>query len=131
MTYIQEQYFSVITLLVFGGGLVVLFWVIQRLLTPSRIRKGDPNSIQDLSAFVAYECGEVPVGEAQTRFNFQYYVFALVFVVFDVITALLFPWALVVVNDLGANGMLAALSFLSVFMIGFAYWWKRDALRWM
>ncbi len=131
MTYIQEQYYSIITLLGLSGTLVVVFWLIQRFFTPNRIRKGRTNSVQDLSAFVAYECGEVPVGEAQTRFNFQYYVFALVFVVFDVITALLFPWALVVVTDLGAAGMLAALSFLSVFLIGFGYWWKRDALKWM
>lgn len=141
MTVIQEQYFSALVLFALGAGLVVVFVILNTLLAPQRRFKKD-TSVQHLSAFVSYECGEVPVGEAHTRFNFQYYVFALVFVIFDVITAFLFPWAIVlknqedqagniIFNGLGAGGMLAVGIFLGVFLIGFGYWWKRDALRWM
>jgi NADH-quinone oxidoreductase subunit A len=128
MTVVLEQYASTILLLIMGLGLVVAFYILNQILAPQRSHKKGSDT---LSAFVAYECGEVPVGEAHTRFNFQYYVFALVFVVFDVITAFLFPWALVIKNELGPSGMIAVAAFLGVFLIGFGYWWKRDALRWM
>ena len=87
-------------------------------------------NIAGLSAFVAYECGEVPIGDAHTRFNFQYYVFALVFVVFDVLSSFLLAWALAI-KEIKLAGMISAGAFLSILAIGFLYWWKRNALQWM
>lgn len=124
---ILEQYLSVFVLLVLGVMTVMLFVVLNKLLAPKRDKK---YNIEGLSAFVAYECGEIPIGDAHTRFNFQYYVFALVFVVFDVVSSFLLAWALVI-GDLQLEGMLTAFAFLAILSIGFIYWWKRDALRWM
>ncbi|MHA2028154.1 MAG: NADH-quinone oxidoreductase subunit A [Candidatus Kariarchaeaceae archaeon] len=124
---ILEQYISVFVLLVLGVVTVFLFVLLNKLLAPKRDKK---YNIEGLSAFVAYECGEVPIGDAHTRFNFQYYVFALVFVVFDVVSSFLLAWALII-SELKLEGMLTAFAFLAVLSIGFIYWWRRNALRWM
>ena len=124
---ILEQYLSVFVLLVLGVVTVSAVVLLNKILAPKRDRK---YNIEGLSAFVAYECGEVPIGDAHTRFNFQYYVFALVFVIFDVVSSFLLIWALII-GDLQLEGMITAFSFLAVLSIGFIYWWKRDALRWM
>lgn len=125
--FILEQYISVFVLLNLGVITVFLFVFLNKLLAPKREKK---YNIEGLSAFVAYECGEIPIGDAHTRFNFQYYVFALVFVVFDVVSSFLLVWGLVI-GDLQLEGMITVAAFLLVMAIGFIYWWKRDALRWM
>lgn len=130
MTAIQDQYFAALILFAFGAITVIAFVLVNRFFAVSRKRSGKA-SIETHRAFVAYECGEVPIGDAHTRFNFQYYVFAIVFVIFDVITAFLFPWSLVIKTYLRTEGIIAVVGFLGIFLIGFAYWWKRDALRWM
>ena len=128
MTLLTQLYVSSLVLLILGVVTVIGFWTIKALFTPSRYNS---ENIQDLSAFIAYECGEVPVGEAHTRFNFQYFTLAIVFVIFDIITAFLFSWSIVVREDLKFVGFVCAVLFMCVFLIGFLYWWKRDALRWM
>ena len=131
--YILQQYISAFVLFNLGIITVVIFVLLNKLLAPTRDKSKE---IEGLSAFIAYECGEVPIGEAQTRFNFQYYVFALIFVIFDVVTSFLLAWALSVrylVYDTSSRNeiMIFAGTFLGVLLIGFLYWWKRDALRWM
>ena len=131
VAYILQQYISAFILFNLGAITVVIFVLLNKFLAPSR----EMNSqIEGLSSFIAYECGEVPIGEAQTRFNFQYYVFALIFVIFDVVTSFLLAWALSVRyidSDQLNQAMIIAGSFVGLLMIGFGYWWKRDALRWM
>ncbi len=124
---ILEQYISVFVLLNLGVITVLAFVVLNKLLAPKRDKK---YNIEGLSAFVAYECGEIPIGDAHTRFNFQYYVFALVFVIFDVVSSFLLVWALII-GKLQLDGMITVSAFILVMAIGFIYWWKRDALRWM
>ena len=120
---------SIAIVLFMAVSLVIAFWTIKSKFAPNRRKKS--NSVQDLSAFVAYECGEIPVGEGQARFNFQYYTFAIVFVVFDIILSFLFPFFLVLNNELLSTGFYLGVIFVSIFLIGFLYWAKRDALRWM
>lgn len=124
---ILEQYISMFILFNFGIITVTAFIIINKLLAPKRDEK---YKIDGLSAFVAYECGEIPIGEAHSRFNFQYYVFALVFVVFDVVSSFLLAWALSI-KELKRSGIISASVFLAILGIGFGYWWKRNALRWM
>ena len=124
---ILEQYISLFVLLSPGVVTVFAFVLLNKILAPKR-KLGI--EVEGLSAFIAYECGEVPIGDAHTRFNFQYYVFALVFVIFDVVSSFLLVWALVI-KEIQLRGIIAAGSFLSILMIGFVYWWKRNALRWM
>jgi len=126
-TTIMEQYISVFVLLNLGVITVIAFLVLNKLLAPKRATK---YQVDGLSAFVAYECGEVPIGEAHQRFNFQYYVFALVFVIFDVVSSFLLAWALII-KEIKFPGLISATAFLAVLSIGFLYWWKRNALRWM
>jgi NADH-quinone oxidoreductase subunit A len=77
----------------------------------------------------AYECGVPPSGEARARYPVRFYVLAVLFVVFDVETIFLFPWA-VKYRVLGLFGFVEMLVFLGILVIGFAYAWKKGALEW-
>lgn len=124
---ILDQYISIFVLFNLGLVTVLAFLVLNKLLAPKR---ETGTQVEGLNTFIAYECGEVPIGDAHSRFNFQYYVFALVFVIFDVVSSFLLVWALVI-QEIQLAGTLSAGVFLIILMIGFAYWWKRKALRWM
>jgi len=76
-----------------------------------------------------YECGAEPIGEAWQRFNIHYYLFALLFVVFDVEAVFLFPWA-VAFRHLGAYAVAEMLIFVALLGVGLAYAWRRGALQW-
>lgn len=76
-----------------------------------------------------YECGEVPTGSAWVRFHARYYVVALFFVLFDIETAFLLPWASIV-RELGRGGLVAVISFVGVLMLGWVWATKKGALRW-
>lgn len=130
MIPILEQYLSALILFILAVVTVVAFILINKFMAPKR---STINQFEGINSFVAYECGEVPIGEAQSRFNFQYYVFALVFVVFDVVSSLLVAWALII-NDSTTDSIAVVISasvFVAILLVGFIYWWKRNALRWM
>ena len=76
-----------------------------------------------------YECGLEPIGGAWIQFNIRYYMFALVFVVFDVETVFLYPWA-VAFNRLGLLAFIEALVFISILIIALVYAWRKGALEW-
>ena len=129
MTQILDQYVSSIILFILAFITVLAFMLINKYLAPKRDKNKE---VDGLNAFIAYECGEIPIGEAQSRFNFQYYVFALVFVVFDVVASLLVVWSLVIKDPLlQLSGLISVALFIGMISIGFIYWWARDALRWM
>jgi NADH-quinone oxidoreductase subunit A len=79
---------------------------------------------------VTYECGYTPRGAAWVPLNFHYYIFALIFVVFDVEVVFLFPWA-IVLRQLGTLALLEMAVFLGILLAGFAYAWRMGALRWV
>ncbi|MGA3288540.1 MAG: NADH-quinone oxidoreductase subunit A [Bacteroidota bacterium] len=76
-----------------------------------------------------YECGEEPVGSAWIRLNVRFYVIALVFLIFDVEVAVLFPWALVF-RQFGLFGFLEMAVFLVILFVGYAYVWLKGDLNW-
>ena len=76
-----------------------------------------------------YECGMEPVGGTQVQMNVRFYSFALLFVLFDVETLFIYPWA-VSYRELALNGFLEMIVFLGVLMLGLAYAWKKGALKW-
>ncbi|NPV86843.1 MAG: NAD(P)H-quinone oxidoreductase subunit 3 [Anaerolineae bacterium] len=76
-----------------------------------------------------YECGIETVGETWVQFRAQYYIFALVFVVFDVETVLLYPWA-VAYNQLGLFAVAEAVLFVLILFAALVYAWRKGALRW-
>ena len=77
----------------------------------------------------AYECGIPTRGQSWMQFKVGYYLFAILFLMFDVETVFLFPWA-AVVQDLGVYGLVSILFFLVVLVLGLAYAWKKGALEW-
>ena len=77
----------------------------------------------------AYECGIPRHGTSWMQFKVGYYLFAILFLMFDVETVLLFPWA-VIVRDLGVAGLVNILFFLVILVLGLAYAWKKGALEW-
>lgn len=77
----------------------------------------------------AYECGIPTRGESWMQFKVGYYLFAILFLMFDVETVFLFPWA-VVVQELGLYGLWSVIFFLVVLILGLAYAWKKGALEW-
>ena len=100
---------------------VLLPKVLRRLhIVPSR-----PDPVKSST----YECGMETIGRAWVQFNFRYYIFALLFVIFDVLVVFLYPWA-VSFRGIGLVGFVAMLVFLAVLFVGFVYAWKKGALEW-
>ncbi|MCL2473457.1 MAG: NADH-quinone oxidoreductase subunit A [Alphaproteobacteria bacterium] len=78
---------------------------------------------------ISYECGFPPEGDTKRRFGVKYYLIAILFIVFDLEIAFLFPWALVLA-EIGAAAFFSMMIFLLVLAVGFAYEWKKGALEW-
>jgi NADH-quinone oxidoreductase subunit A len=76
-----------------------------------------------------YECGFEAFEDARMKFDVRYYLVAILFIIFDLEIAFLFPWA-VVLRDIGIFGFLAMAIFLGILVIGFIYEWKKGALQW-
>ncbi|HBY99022.1 MAG: NADH-quinone oxidoreductase subunit A [Ardenticatenaceae bacterium] len=76
-----------------------------------------------------YECGLETIGETWVQFKVQYYIYALVFVIFDIETVFLYPWA-VAYNQLGLFALLEMLVFLGILLTGLFYAWRKGALNW-
>lgn len=115
------QYFHVLlfALVGLGFGVVLLF-------TASLVRARNAAHLKDLSP---YECGMEAVGSAWTSPNIRFYIFALMFVVFDVEAVFVFPWA-VQFRALGVEGFAAVMVFAAILFLGLVYAWKKDALKW-
>lgn len=77
----------------------------------------------------AYECGIPTRGKSWMQFKVGYYLFAILFLMFDVETVFLFPWA-TIVRDLGVYGLVSIIFFLVILVLGLAYAWKKGALEW-
>ncbi len=76
-----------------------------------------------------YECGMKPFGDSRIQFDIKYYLYALLFLIFDIEAVFLFPWA-VVYDKLGLFALVEALIFIGILVIGLVYAWKKDALKW-
>jgi NADH-quinone oxidoreductase subunit A len=79
--------------------------------------------------YTTYECGMETVGKSQVRFNFRYYFFALLFVVFDIQVVFLYPWA-VHFKQLRVFGLVEMLAFVLILIVGFVYAWRKGVLQW-
>ena len=76
-----------------------------------------------------YECGFEAFENARMKFDVRYYLVAILFIIFDLEIAFLFPWA-IVLDDIGMFGFVAMIIFLSVLVVGFVYEWRKGALEW-
>jgi NADH-quinone oxidoreductase subunit A len=113
---------SVLLFLLVGFVFLVIALTLSRLIQA----KGIPG----IDKLIPYECGEVPEGSAWIRFNIRFYVFALIFIIFDVEIVFLLPWA-VVFKKLGSFAFVEGLIFIGILVVGLAYVWKKGDLEWV
>ena len=115
-----ENYFPVLMFLVIGfllGGIMIGLGLV---LAPRR---------PDEQKLSPYECGFEPFEDTRMKFDVRYYLVAILFIIFDLEIAFLFPWA-VVLEEIGLFGYMAMVLFLGILVIGFIYEWKKGALEW-
>jgi len=123
----MNQWIAIGALGVMGVGIPIAMMVVSALLRPGVPEQGKT---------VVYESGEVPTGTAHVQFNIQYYMVALLFVVFDVETVLIFPWTLIYRSAL-ANGatltqvLAPMLLFIGILVVGLAWAWRNGAVEWV
>ena len=116
MAYILVLCFMGLAVLMVLGGLFA-----SRLLAPH-----NPGGIKN----EPYECGETTIGTTWVQFNVGYYLLGLLFLIFDVEAAFLFPWA-VVLREVGAVALLEVGIFIGVLLLGLLYAWKKGVLKWV
>jgi NADH-quinone oxidoreductase subunit A len=120
METLLREYFPILVFLAIAGGIATAMVAASFLVARQR-----PNR-EKLSP---YECGFEPFEDARIRFDVRYYLVAILFIIFDLEVAFLFPWA-VSLADIGMFGFWSMVVFLAVLTIGFIYEWKKGALEW-
>ena len=119
-----ENYFPILMFILvgiaFGVVPIVLGGGLSRLLGVHR---------PDAEKLSPYECGFEAFEDARMKFDVRYYLVAILFILFDLEIAFLFPWA-VVLQEIGFFGFMAMMVFLGILIIGFIYEWKKGALEW-
>ena len=114
------EYYPILLFILVGLAVGVGPMVLGKLLGPSR---PDPEKLSP------YECGFEAFEDARMKFDVRYYLVAILFILFDLEIAFLFPWA-TVVNEVGMFGFLSMMLFLAILVVGFVYEWKKGALDW-
>lgn len=112
---------SIIVFMAIGTGFVLITYASVRLLAPT-----SKSTVKQLEA---YECGVPVVGQPWVHINIRYYLFAMLFLIFDIETVFLFPWALVA-KKLHLFGLIEMMVFILILFVGLAYPWKKGVLRW-
>jgi NADH-quinone oxidoreductase subunit A len=115
-----NNYVIVVIFISLGILLPIVALSLGRLLRPHK---------PDETKLSTYESGNIPVGESHIRFNIRYYLFALMFVIFDVETAFLYPWA-VAYDKLGLFALIEMFIFVALLVVGLIYAWKKKVLKW-
>ena len=115
-----KDYLSIILFLIIALGLSIVFIAINYLASP---KNPDPEKLS------AYECGFEPFNDSRMEFDVRFYLVAILFIIFDLEIAFLFPWA-VVLDHIGLEGYLAMAIFILILLVGFIYEWKKGALEW-
>jgi NADH-quinone oxidoreductase subunit A len=119
-----EGYFPILMFiavgLAFGVAPVAAGWVASRVVGSHK---------PDQQKLSPYECGFEAFEDARMRFDVRYYLVAILFILFDLEIAFLFPWA-VVLQEIGLFGFLSMMFFLAILVVGFIYEWKMGALEW-
>lgn len=116
-----QQYSYVAIFAIVGMLYVIMVLIVSRILAPHHPSK---------EKSFPYECGLIPVGEPWGQLNTRYYIIALLFVLFDVETVFMYPWA-IVFRGLGWAAFLGMFSFIAIIALGLIYAWKKNVLRWV
>jgi NADH-quinone oxidoreductase subunit A len=122
---VLEQYGYVGILLIVAIGFTITIPMLPMLLK----RIGLIPSKKNPTKSSPYECGMQTIGKTRVQYNFRYYFFAVLFVLLDMLTIFLYPWA-VNVKDLGSGGLVAVGILLVILTVGYIYAWRKGALQW-
>jgi NADH-quinone oxidoreductase subunit A len=114
------EYFPILLFILVALVVGVAPMLLGRLLGPNR---------PDAAKLSPYECGFEAFEDARMKFDVRYYLVAILFILFDLEIAFLFPWA-VVINEIGLAGFLSMMLFLLILVVGFVYEWMKGALEW-
>ena len=117
---LSNPYLSVLIFAAVGAVFVAAQFILQAIVSSHK-----PNAVKNMS----YECGEEPIGPAWIQYNVRYYIFALVFVIFDVEVVYLIPWA-VVFRQIPVASFWEMAVFIAFLLFGLAYVWKKGDLKW-
>ena len=120
MASVAAQYFPI---LIFLGIAVAMAGIM--ICLPMLVGKQKP----DTEKLSSYECGFEPFGDARGKFDVRFYLVAILFIIFDLEVAFLFPWA-ISLGRIGVFGFWSMMGFLAVLTVGFIYEWKKGALEW-
>ena len=119
-TEFLKDYFPIMLFLFLALGLSIGFIVLNFVFSP---KNPDPEKLS------AYECGFEPFNDSRMEFDVRFYLVAILFIIFDLEIAFLFPWA-ISLGTIGVYGYISMLIFLFILTIGFIYEWKKGALDW-
>ena len=114
------DYILILIFILIGAGMAIAMYLLSKILSPS-----SPDS-EKLSA---YECGFEAFDDSRMEFDVRFYLVAILFIIFDLEIAFLFPWA-ISLGSIGALGFWSMMIFLAVLTVGFIYEWKKGALEW-
>ena len=120
MDELLREYLPILIFLIIAIGISLVMVVASYL-----VAKQKPDS----EKMSAYECGFEAFDDARSRFDVRFYLVAILFIIFDLEVAFLFPWA-VAFGDIGVYGFFSMVLFLAVLTIGFVYEWRKGALEW-
>ena len=115
-----DAYIPIFLFILVAVGFAIFTLIVAGLVHPSRYSK---------VKLEPYECGIEPVTDARDRYSVRYYLVAMLFVIFDVETVFMFPWA-VIMDELALFGLIEMLVFLFILVVGYAYAWRKGALEW-
>jgi len=115
-----DNYLPILIFIGVGISIGVVPMLLGRLLGPHR---------PDSEKLSPYECGFEAFEDSRMKFDVRYYLVAILFIIFDLEIAFLFPWA-VVIEEIGMFGFLSMMLFLAILVVGFVYEWKKGALEW-
>ena len=114
-------YVPIMLFFVAGIGLPIVLLLVSRLVS---------HKVYGTAKMKPYECGVEPVGEAKDRFSVRYYLVAMLFLIFEVETVFLIPWA-VIYDKLAIFGLIEMVVFIGILVVGYYYAWRKGALEWV
>jgi len=120
MEAVVQSYFPILIFLGIAAALAVVMTALPMLIAARR---------PDAEKLSPYECGFEPFGDARGQFDVRFYLVCILFIIFDLEVAFLFPWA-VSLSEIGKFGFWSMMVFLGILTIGFIYEWKKGALEW-
>ena len=114
------EYLPILLFIAIAGVLGVVLMVVPLILAPSK---------PDAEKLSAYECGFPAFDDSRMKFDVRFYLVSILFIIFDLEVAFLFPWA-ISLKSIGMFGFFSMVAFLAVLTVGFIYEWKKGALEW-